>query len=176
MEKEFVPYTEALELKELGFDEPCFAYYLTSEIERTGEIILHYCSRGKEILRNNDWRWVYENFPMFRKYLKSEHLYMYSTNSSKLMNSAPTFSQAFRWFREKYNLVIEPCVLFQRLHSTEDDHFEILEFGYRIYSFDQYRGGLRDKVEWDGYDNSNEEKAELACLDKLLEIVEFKTN
>ena len=87
---------------------------------------------------------------------------------------APTFSQAFRWFREKYDLVIEPCVPFQRLYSTEEDHFEILEFGYRIYSFDQYRGGLRDKIEWDGYDNSNEEEAELECLKKLIEIVTNK--
>jgi hypothetical protein len=27
MEKEFIPYTEALTLKELGFDEPCFRWY-----------------------------------------------------------------------------------------------------------------------------------------------------
>jgi hypothetical protein len=27
MTKEFVPYQEALELKELGFDEPCFTWY-----------------------------------------------------------------------------------------------------------------------------------------------------
>ena len=27
MEKEFVPYELAVKLKELGFDEPCFAYY-----------------------------------------------------------------------------------------------------------------------------------------------------
>jgi hypothetical protein len=27
MEKEFTPHQEALELKELGFDEPCFGYY-----------------------------------------------------------------------------------------------------------------------------------------------------
>jgi hypothetical protein len=27
MEKEFIPYTLALALKELGFDEPCFGYY-----------------------------------------------------------------------------------------------------------------------------------------------------
>ena len=27
MNKEFVPYEQALELKELGFDEPCFGYY-----------------------------------------------------------------------------------------------------------------------------------------------------
>lgn len=27
MNKEFVPYQESLELKELGFDEPCFTWY-----------------------------------------------------------------------------------------------------------------------------------------------------
>jgi hypothetical protein len=27
MEKEFVPYAQALELKELGFDESCFGFY-----------------------------------------------------------------------------------------------------------------------------------------------------
>jgi hypothetical protein len=29
MNKEFIPYEQALELKELGFDEPCFGYYRT---------------------------------------------------------------------------------------------------------------------------------------------------
>jgi hypothetical protein len=34
MEKEFVEYAEALELKALGFDEPCFAvYYNTKEFK-----------------------------------------------------------------------------------------------------------------------------------------------
>ncbi len=27
MQKEFIPYEQSLELKELGFDEPCFGYY-----------------------------------------------------------------------------------------------------------------------------------------------------
>jgi hypothetical protein len=27
MNKEFVPYEQALQLKELGFDEPCLGYY-----------------------------------------------------------------------------------------------------------------------------------------------------
>ena len=27
MKKEFIPYEQALELKELGFDEPCLSYY-----------------------------------------------------------------------------------------------------------------------------------------------------
>lgn len=31
MEKEFIPYEKALALKELGFDEPCFAFYNNAE-------------------------------------------------------------------------------------------------------------------------------------------------
>ena len=27
MKREFVPYEQALELKELGFDEPCLSFY-----------------------------------------------------------------------------------------------------------------------------------------------------
>jgi hypothetical protein len=136
MEKEFIPYEQALALKELGFDEPCFGRY------------------------GNDSKMLYKD------YSKELH--------SNYHTIAPLFQQAFRWFREKHDLVIEQCVPFQRLYSTEDDHFEILEFGYRIYSFDQYRGGLRDKIEWDGYGNSNEEEAELECLKKLIEIVKEK--
>ena len=137
MNKEFIPYEQALALKELGFDEECF------RCKVIGQEHLYYTPTD------------YDDFPEQKE---KEVL-------------IPTFSQAFRWFREKYDLVIEPCVPFQRLYSTEEDHFEILEFGYRIYSFDQYRGGLRDKIEWDGYDNSNEEEAELECLKKLIEIV-----
>lgn len=136
MEKEFIPYEQALVLKELGFDHNSFV--------------------GLGFVDNNN---------------------VFYTPDNAVPNTviwSPTFSQAFRWFREKYDLVIEPCVPFQRLYLNEDDHFEILEFGYRIYSFDQYRGGLRDKIEWDGYDNSNEEEAELECLKKLIEIVKNK--
>ena len=32
MENEFIPYIEALELKELGFNEPCFAWYGSENI------------------------------------------------------------------------------------------------------------------------------------------------
>ena len=32
MNKEFVPYEQALELKELGFDEPCIKYYWTDRM------------------------------------------------------------------------------------------------------------------------------------------------
>ena len=139
LEKEFVPYNLAKQIKQLVFKQECFGYYIDVEVAN----------------------------PFLVKNIINDDQGGYFT-------LAPTFSQAFRWFREKYDLVIEPCVPFQRLYSTEEDHFEILEFGYRIYSFDQYRGGLRDKIEWDGYDNSNEEEAELECLKKLIEIVTNK--
>ena len=32
MNKEFIPYSEALELKELGFDEHCFMIYYVNNI------------------------------------------------------------------------------------------------------------------------------------------------
>ena len=75
MEKEFVSYEMALALKELGFNEPCFTYY--------------YNDSGK--LRTNisidiDDVWI-------------------SGSIKKLgITLAPTFSQAFRFFREKYRL------------------------------------------------------------------------
>ena len=34
MEKEFVPYEQALALKELGFDEPCIMTYLNGELDK----------------------------------------------------------------------------------------------------------------------------------------------
>jgi hypothetical protein len=40
MTKEFIPYEQALALKELGFDEPCFAYYK----DMKGEKVLLYDS------------------------------------------------------------------------------------------------------------------------------------
>jgi hypothetical protein len=33
MNKDFVPYEQALVLKELGFDEPCFGYYIDNKFE-----------------------------------------------------------------------------------------------------------------------------------------------
>ena len=70
MEKEFLPYEQALELKELGFDEPCFAYYDVIKME-LDTISSEVCER----LCKHDTHF-----------------------------KAPTFSQAFRFFRENYGL------------------------------------------------------------------------
>jgi hypothetical protein len=74
MNKEFCTYNQALALKELGFDEPCFGRYCIKTIfeEPTGEILL----------QNTDCK-IYEN---------------------RFLTKAPLYQQAFRWFREKYKL------------------------------------------------------------------------
>ncbi len=74
MEKEFVPYEQALELKELGFDEPCFGFYYT--------------------LNGRDWKFV-EKTEYHR--LDDE-----MNIGGKFTISAPLYQQAFRWFRKRY--------------------------------------------------------------------------
>lgn len=73
VDKEFVPYEEALALKELGFDEPCFKCVYTGD---TGINVSHHHEVNPSQARN--------------------------FNEDILSISQPTFSQAFRWFRYKY--------------------------------------------------------------------------
>lgn len=76
MNKEFIPYEHALDLIELGFNEPCLGWYQ----EQT--LIL-------DINANQSIK--------FHKHL----------GRFKDCFLAPTFSQTFRWFREKHNLHCE---------------------------------------------------------------------
>ena len=73
MEKEFVLYELAVELKEMGFDEPCLACYLD------GKFVVKLQSQNKQ-------------FEFFNN----------STFSIDNSFASPLFQQAFRWFREKY--------------------------------------------------------------------------
>jgi hypothetical protein len=72
--------------------------------------------------------------------------------------SAPTFSQAFRWFREEYNqhsfieLVFEDEIRFDYVLYVNEDEDDCIDYGDG--PFETY------------------EDAELALLDKLIEIAE----
>ena len=114
MEKEFVPYKLAVKLKALGFDEPCFGYY-----EPNGEL---------GYIENH----ILKDFPYLAKNSEWQDLV-----------AAPTFSHAFRWFRERLkDSAIEPYSMVTHISYNRKITFE---------------------------------EAELACLDKLLEIVESKS-
>jgi hypothetical protein len=107
MNKDFVEYEESLELKGLGFDEPCFGVYATKD-----------------------------------GYVRKS---AYDENGD-----APTYSQAFRWFREKYKL---GAIVAQFGWGIEN------ELGQIIYDIS------------DGKTPSCYEESELDCLKKLIEIV-----
>jgi hypothetical protein len=77
MKNEFVSYEIALALKELGFDEPCFGYYLENE------------------------EWTPASYSM------KGTIYPSNSDLLKDWVSSPLYQQAFRWFREKYGLFSE---------------------------------------------------------------------
>ena len=120
IDKEFVPYEEALALKELGFDEPCFAVYF------------------------NTTQQLY-----FDKYINEFN--------KEVRTLAPTFSQAFRWFREKHNLI--GGVQYIGGLKPETTWWDIYVIGH----FNTDIGEM--SMEYQPY-----EEAELACLKKLIEI------
>jgi len=139
VEKEFVPYELALELKQLGFNEPCFGYYKHTTIPNR--------------FISND---------LIIGFIKDNRIYNDTSNGSSLVGLgkgfilAPPFSQAFRWFREKYGWVAE-------IHgSLQVNHF------YANLLL-QAKGEVRNIKMCDTY-----EEAELACLEKLIEIVKNK--
>jgi hypothetical protein len=130
MNKEFVPYAEALALKELGFDEPCFGRY--------------YYKESYHMLNPNsgETELVFE----FGQYIKQ----------TEITILAPTFSQAFRWFREKYNLLSEIG-----LRDRED----LSTWKFEITIIGKY------EMKHNSISYNTHEEAELACLIKLIEIV-----
>ena len=130
MEKEFVPYDESLALKELGFDEDCFGYYVNAELDLT---------------------WKFSDCSLYQ-----------DTHISIL---APTFSQAFRWFRENYDL--ESSIVFYEnyLYQGKTNIYETIieKRGENSrYFFTPIEGFI------------TYEEAELECLKKLIEIVKSK--
>lgn len=78
MENEFLPYELALALKELGFDEMCFAWYHHKLIVSKDYHILEY-----EKCKNEE------------SWITGKHC------------AAPLYQQAFRWFLKEYKLFPE---------------------------------------------------------------------
>ena len=130
MEKEFVSYKTALALKELGFDEKCFYHY-----EYHSERL---CEDKAFLIAGNG-----------NKYYKD-------TNMEKSVN-APTFHQAFRFFREKYN----------RLHTVNIDLSNNLKDKVFVYTIEDHLGSIVDRSE----EYKTYEEAESACLNKLIEMI-----
>jgi DNA-binding SARP family transcriptional activator len=128
MKKEFILYEQALELKELGFDETCmFPYFYANT-----------------------------------NYIDSTYIDLANHNATEKLVSAVLYQQAFRWFREKYNL--DSYILCTYIGVTSQKNNE---YSFAIQHCDDYDYF----VDADRY---TYEEAELACLKKLIEITKNK--
>jgi hypothetical protein len=149
--KDLIPFEEAYELKELEFDEECFGFY--DAYNGDSHLFLH--DRYKPLWLVRTWRRLFSK--------SSEETTFVSQFYVEYINGvclAPTFSQAFRFFREKYNLHRHICYF----EDTKVWHGDV----YNIKT-----GGLMNHpMELTNY-NSYEE-AELACLKKLIKLVKQK--
>ena len=138
MEKEFIPYGQALDLKGLGFNEPCFGLF----VSMNNELLI------KEMPNQQ------ESEQYFGGIL------------------APTYSQAFRWFREKHKLNGEVT------HLPNVEKYGIITSNMadmkpkdlsKNENFERGKKVTNNFVKYETY-----EEAELACLEKLIEIVKEK--
>ena len=136
MNKEFVPYEEAFALKELDFNEPCLGYYLC---------------------RNSA-------FGINDLEITTERIDLIGYDYASCV--VPTFSQAFRWFREKYFMegfvFMVDCV-----NKAYEYHIDFTDREDKeLYTFEHIPQCFVSENHFSKYP-----EAELACLNKLIEIV-----
>ena len=135
MEKEFVPYEQASELKELGFDEPCFGYYIGGD-------------------------WDHDEYDMTLQFEIDLSKGNYLLDDKKC--TAPTYSQAFKWFREKHRLYHS---ITREIGINTSDIFFVASF---------YKGKKGNSPKNTCISSKTYEEAELECLKKLIQITNEK--
>jgi hypothetical protein len=135
MKKEFVPHKESLELKELGFDESCLGFYEFGSMDKEWHL------RTKHISKNE-----YDDDVIY-------------------VLKAPTYSQAFRFFREKYNIDAwaQPFMIKNYDTSYSPEYLPDESYVYWIFKDGDF---VADKVDFLDF-----EEAEFECLKKIIEIV-----
>ena len=119
MNKEFIPYEQALALKELGFDEECLASWSPKTRERIPT--LYGCGA---LLYDVDG--------------------LITNKTEDILCSAPLYSQAFRWVRKehKYEVSIKKQTkyTYQFLieNKEEEEHTRFVDFPYKTHEEAQF--------------------------------------
>lgn len=128
LELEYVKYDEAKALKELGFEDPCLFAFDRIQMR---------CSN----LLTDEQKFNGVNY-----------------NSSGNYTSQPSYSQAFRFFRQKHDIDI---------HIYE-------YFGEQGFDFDTYSDSPEGETDRGNMPYDSYEEAELACLRALINDVKEK--
>ncbi len=144
LDNEFIPYNEALALKELKFKEPCVKFYSSS------------ANAGDYDFTQIWWGHVIEKVPPFEQETVTANLL---TNDKSCL--APTYHQAFKWFREKHNL---RSYLDQRVYGCDSPNKWVYDY---VITFGN---GVDIRPFFSG-DFKTYEASELNCLQKLIKFV-----
>ena len=136
MEKEFIEYEQALALKELGFESP---YPIGGY-------------QGGKVFYYEKGELYYDGRPMYSS----------DAHSGQLL--APLYQQAFRWFREKYNL--RGFIGFRPNVKQFDCHVYDMSLSGKEYVKQRTMEEFNKDPKVGTY-----EEAELECIKKLIEIV-----
>ena len=126
MKNEFIPYEQAAALKKLGFNEPCLL--------------------------------VYGNKKLHAITLTESSILLPFVINKRLPDrivAAPLYQQAFRWFREKHEMVID------WYHSQHDNFGSYIGVCIKNVHLEETVVGVYKTYE----------EAEPECLKKLIEIV-----
>jgi hypothetical protein len=153
MEKEFVPYEIALALKELGFDEPCLLF-------------IQYSS-GTDVYTRKKYKnsiWLGNGYDAEIGDKKIKYKFPKHSEQGYGTLEIPLYQQAFRWFLEKYNMFAETTLwgdgigYMSSIKEIRQEEFKVV-----------YDLGLATPNR--GLPNWDKNTENLACLNKMLEIV-----
>ena len=112
---------------------------------------------------------AYDRIQMPCSDLRTNEQKFYGVNyNSSTYTSRPSFSQAFRWFREKYKL---SHVIYNEIKIENDSIVIENKFNYDINEYSKKDYNLGNPILSCEYCFSSYEEAELACLRELIEIV-----
>jgi len=126
MKEEFVTYDQALALKELGFDEPCFAYYGLNNVE--DKIFFDIDPDDGELTSLNQNQFYHNNLSEVGRI------------------SAPLKQQVFRWFREIHNLSGIPTDESYEIWKLTEGVRECIVEVYPLETYEESESACIDKL------------------------------
>jgi len=150
MNDQFVPYTLSERVRNLGFNEPCFAMWQKNKK-------LWYCAK-------KEWLYNFETEPDEEVILYHSQEYpqnIFKVNGDTMLKvsanfTAPTYDQVFKWFRDKgYDCAV----------INKDKDQGKFYGGYITYKGEEWSKSI-------GSNHKTYEEARLSCLEKLIEIIE----
>ena len=151
MNKEFIPYEQALKIKELGFDEKCLTSY----------------ANDKDLMSVWNVDTQFECATIMKD--EPDKAYIFNSNfKDSNWCSAPLYKQAFRFFREKYDFtysigktniaVVHYGITTQLLQNN--DSYEAAELAAIKWFIDVAKYGLPIKVNEIDEDENEEDEDE----------------